>query len=145
MSGASLDRIGAVVALHQLWHRRHTTKFNAVSYIQQRGCEAIYTDTGKQQVRTLVDHYLTNAKLIRTALTSAGLKCYGGENAPYVWVKTPNELTSRQFFDRLLKECHVVCTPGVGFGPGGESFVRISAFNSRESVQEALARIARRL
>ena len=138
-------RDGATAPLHALWHRRHTTKFNGVSYIVQRGAEAIYTDAGRQQVRALIDFYMTNAKLIREGLTKSGLKCYGGENAPYVWIKTPGALTSWQFFDKLLSESHVVCTPGSGFGAAGEGYVRLSAFNSRENVTEALARIAKHL
>ncbi|MGH7179543.1 MAG: aminotransferase class I/II-fold pyridoxal phosphate-dependent enzyme, partial [Tepidisphaeraceae bacterium] len=122
---------------------RHTTKFNGVSYITQRGAEAVYSDPGKQQVRKLIDNYLTNAKLLRAGLSQAGLTSYGGENAPYVWVKTPGNTTSWQFFDRLLSEAHVVCTPGSGFGLSGEGYVRISAFNDRDKVEEALQRIAR--
>jgi LL-diaminopimelate aminotransferase len=138
-------RDGASAPVHSLWHRRHTTKFNGVSYIVQRGAEAIYTDAGRQQVRALIDFYMTNAKLIREGLSKAGLKCYGGENAPYVWIKTPASLTSWQFFDKLLSESRVVCTPGSGFGSAGEGYVRLSAFNSRENVAEALRRIAQKL
>ena len=133
------------VSLHGLWHRRQSTKFNSVSYIVQRGAEATYTDAGKQQVRALINFYMTNAKLIRESLSKAGMKCFGGENAPYVWIQTPKGVTSWQFFDKLLNEAHVVCTPGSGFGAAGEGYVRLSAFNSRENVQEALKRIAQKL
>jgi LL-diaminopimelate aminotransferase len=132
---------GKTAPLHSLWHRRQSTKFNSVSYIVQRGAEAVYTDAGKQQVRRLIDFYMTNAKLIREGLSKIGLKCYGGESAPYVWIHTPSNLTSWQFFDKLLNDAHVVSTPGSGFGASGEGYVRLSAFNSRENVQEALTRI----
>jgi LL-diaminopimelate aminotransferase len=134
---------GKDVDLYPLWHRRHTTKFNGISYIVQRGCEAIYSDAGRSQVRTLIDHYLANATLIREGLNKSGFKTYGGVNAPYVWVKTPGETPSWTYFDSLLSRANVVCTPGSGFGRSGEGFVRLSAFNSRENVVEALARIAK--
>ncbi len=136
---------GGTAPLHALWNRRHTTKYNGVPYIIQRGAEAVYSDAGKSQVRSLITFYMANAKLIREELTQSGLKCFGGENAPYVWIQTPNKLTSWQFFDKLLNEAHVVCTPGSGFGASGEGYIRLSAFNSRENVIEALARIARQL
>lgn len=136
---------GQVVDLHRLWHRRHTTKFNGVGYIVQRGCEAVYSEAGKQQVRALVEFYMANARIIRERLSRLGMITFGGENAPYVWVQTPPGLTSWQFFDRLLNECHVVCTPGSGFGVGGEGYVRLSAFNNRENVEQAMARIEAKL
>ena len=129
--------------LHKLWHRRQSTKFNSVSYIVQRGAEAVYTDAGKQQVRGLIDFYMTNAKLIRAGLSKAGLNCFGGESAPYVWIQMPRGVTSWQFFDKLLNEAHIVCTPGSGFGASGEGYIRLSAFNSRENVEQALTRIAK--
>jgi LL-diaminopimelate aminotransferase len=132
---------GARVPLHQLWTRRHTTKFNSVAYVVQRAAEATYTDSGKQQIKKLIAFYLENAKLIREGLTSAGLKTYGGINAPYVWVKTPNNLASWDAFDFLLKQANVVVTPGSGFGISGEGYFRVSAFNSRENVNEAVRRI----
>ena len=138
-------RDGSAVELHKLWNRRQSTKFNSVSYIVQRGAEAVYSDAGKQQVRQLVEFYLGNAKLIRENLTAAGLTCYGGKNAPYVWIKTPGGATSWDFFDKLLKEANVVCTPGSGFGACGEGYVRLSAFNSRANVEEALKRIQSKL
>jgi LL-diaminopimelate aminotransferase len=143
LMGSTKDR--KRVDLYRLWHRRHTTRFNGVSYIVQRGCEAIYSDAGKQQVRKLVDFYMSNAKIIREKLTSLGMKVFGGVNAPYVWVKTPGELTSWEFFDSLLSKANVVCTPGSGFGVSGEGYVRLSAFNSRENVDEAMRRIEMQL
>jgi LL-diaminopimelate aminotransferase len=132
---------GTSVPLHKLWTRRHTTKFNSVAYIVQRGAEAVYSDAGKQQVQKLVAFYLENAKLIRDGLTSIGLKAYGGVNAPYVWVKTPQDLSSWDAFDVLLSKANVVVTPGSGFGISGEGYFRVSAFNSRDNVNEALQRI----
>jgi LL-diaminopimelate aminotransferase len=132
---------GEKIDLHRLWHRRHTTRFNGISYIVQRGCEAIYSDSGKTQIRKLVDFYMTNAKIIREKLTAIGMNVYGGVNAPYVWVKTPGGISSWEFFDVLLSKANVVCTPGSGFGASGEGYVRLSAFNSRENVDEAMQRI----
>lgn len=132
---------GSDVQLWKLWNRRQSTKFNGVSYIVQRGAEAVYSQEGQEQVKQLVSFYLENAKIIREKLTSAGLQVYGGVNAPYVWVKTPNGLTSWDFFDKLVNNCNVVGTPGSGFGAAGEGYFRISAFNSRENVEEAMKRI----
>ena len=132
---------GSDVELWKLWNRRQSTKFNGVSYIVQRGAEAVYSEAGQAQVKTLVKFYLENAKIIREQLTAAGLSVYGGVNAPYVWIKTPNNLSSWDFFDKLLNACHVVGTPGSGFGAAGEGYFRISAFNSRENVVEAMKRI----
>lgn len=129
------------VELWKLWNRRQSTKFNGVSYIVQRGAEAVYSEEGQSQVKALVNFYLENAKIIRQQLTAAGLQVYGGVNAPYVWVKTPNSLSSWDFFDKLLQTCNVVGTPGSGFGAAGEGYFRISAFNSRENVEEAMKRI----
>ena len=129
------------VELWKLWNRRQSTKFNGVSYIVQRGAEAVYSEEGQAQVKALVNFYLENAKIIRQQLTAAGLQVYGGVNAPYVWVKTPNNLSSWDFFDKLLHTCNVVGTPGSGFGAAGEGYFRISAFNSRENVEEAMKRI----
>jgi LL-diaminopimelate aminotransferase len=136
---------GEKVDLYRLWMRRHTTKFNGISYIVQRGCEAIYSIAGKQQVRKLVDFYMANAKIIREKLAAIGMSVYGGVNAPYVWVKTPQGVTSWEFFDSLLSKANVVCTPGSGFGASGEGYVRLSAFNSRENVDEAMQRIGTQL
>ena len=132
---------GSDVKLLQLWNRRQSTKFNGVSYIVQRGAEAVYSEAGQAQTKELIAFYLENAKIIREQLTSAGIKVYGGTNAPYVWVKTPNGLSSWDFFDKLLFNCNVVGTPGSGFGAAGEGYFRISAFNSRENVNEAMKRI----
>ncbi|MEM6446033.1 MAG: LL-diaminopimelate aminotransferase [Cyanobacteria bacterium P01_D01_bin.123] len=133
---------GSKVALHQLWNRRQSTKFNGVSYIVQRGAEAVYSEVGQAQIKDLVAFYLENAAIVCDKLTAAGMQVYGGVNAPYVWVKTPDGLSSWDFFDKLLKEAHVVGTPGAGFGAAGEGYFRISAFNSRENVNEAMQRIA---
>ncbi|OKH18034.1 LL-diaminopimelate aminotransferase [Hydrococcus rivularis NIES-593] len=135
---------GSDVELWKLWNRRQSTKFNGVSYIVQRGAEAVYSEEGQEQVKALVSFYLENAKIICDRLTEAGLKVYGGVNAPYVWVKTPNGLSSWDFFDKLLHTCNVVGTPGSGFGAAGEGYFRISAFNSRENVEEAMKRIAQK-
>ncbi|MDZ8189721.1 MAG: LL-diaminopimelate aminotransferase [Nostoc sp. ChiSLP02] len=132
---------GSDVELWKLWNRRQSTKFNGVSYIVQRGAEAVYSEAGQAQIKELVSFYLENAKIIREKLTAAGLSVYGGVNAPYVWVKTPNGLSSWEFFDKLLQTVNVVGTPGSGFGAAGEGYFRISAFNSRENVEEAMKRI----
>jgi LL-diaminopimelate aminotransferase len=132
---------GTDVKLWKLWNRRQSTKFNGVSYIVQRGAEAVYSDAGKAQTRALIDFYMENAKIIREQLTAAGIEVHGGVNAPYVWLKTPNGLSSWDFFDKLLTNCHVVGTPGSGFGAAGEGYFRISAFNSRDNVNEAMQRI----
>jgi LL-diaminopimelate aminotransferase len=135
---------GSKVELHKLWHRRHTTKFNSVPYIVQRAAEASYSDAGKQQIRGLVSFYLENAKLIRDGLAKMGWQSFGGVNAPYVWVKTPGGIASWDMFDQLLKKANIVVTPGSGFGLSGEGYFRISAFNSRQNVEEAIERIGRR-
>ena len=132
---------GSTVELWKLWNRRQSTKFNGVSYIVQRGAEAVYSPQGQAEVQALVNFYLENAQIIREQLTSAGLAVYGGINAPYVWVKTPQGLSSWQFFDQLLETVNVVGTPGSGFGAAGEGYFRISAFNSRTNVEEAMQRI----
>jgi LL-diaminopimelate aminotransferase len=132
---------GAEVELWKLWNRRQSTKFNGVSYIVQRGAEAVYSEEGQSQTQALISFYLENAEIIREQLTLAGLQVYGGVNAPYVWVKTPNRLSSWEFFDKLLNTANVVGTPGSGFGAAGEGYFRISAFNSRENVEEAMRRI----
>ncbi len=134
------DAAGKPQALHPLWNRRHTTKFNGVSYPIQKAAAAIYTPAGKQQVKAMTDFYLGNAALIRQAIAKLGLSCVGGENAPYIWINTGRD--SWEFFDQLLSRAQVVCTPGAGFGRCGEGHVRISAFNSRENVVTALERIA---
>jgi len=132
---------GEAVELWSLWQRRQSTKFNGVSYIVQRGAEAVYSEAGQSQVRELVSFYLENARLIRETLSQAGLAVYGGVNAPYVWLKTPDGMGSWDFFDKLLHACHVVGTPGAGFGAVGEGYLRLSAFNSRANVIEAMERV----
>jgi LL-diaminopimelate aminotransferase len=139
------SKSGESVDLYKLWNRRHTTKFNGVSYITQAGAAAIYTPEGRTQIKATIDHYMTNARLIRESLTALGMKVYGGVNAPYVWLKTPAGTTSWQFFDQLLSQCNVVGTPGSGFGASGEGYLRLSAFNSRENVTEAMTRLKERL
>ncbi|MEB3293768.1 MAG: LL-diaminopimelate aminotransferase [Synechococcales bacterium] len=132
---------GQSVELWTLWNRRQSTKFNGVSYIVQRGAEAVYSPEGRTQTQALIDFYMENARIIREQLTAVGMQVYGGVNAPYVWVKTPNGLSSWDFFDKLLQSCNVVGTPGSGFGAAGEGYFRISAFNSRDNVEEAMKRI----
>ncbi len=127
--------------LHPLWSRRMTTKFNGVSYITQRGAEAVYSPEGKAQVRSLIEHYLGNARILVAGAQQAGLTVFGGRNAPYIWVGAPAGVTSWQAFDRILNEANVVITPGSGFGRNGEGFFRVSAFNSRANAEE----VARRL
>jgi LL-diaminopimelate aminotransferase len=131
---------GEFKPLHPLWNRRSTTKFNGVSYIVQRGAEALYSPEGKQQVRGLIEHYLGNAKVLREGAIQAGLKVFGGVNAPYIWVRAPKGVTSWQAFDRILGEANVVITPGSGFGSKGEGYFRISAFNSRANAGEVARR-----
>ena len=139
LTGKAAD--GSDVEIWKLWNRRQSTKFNGVSYIVQRGAEAVYSEAGKAQIQALVNFYMENAAIIREKLTAAGIEVFGGENAPYVWVKTPNSLSSWDFFQKLLETCNVVGTPGSGFGAAGEGYFRISAFNSRENVEEAMRRI----
>jgi LL-diaminopimelate aminotransferase len=132
---------GRRLPLHPLWQRRWSTKSNSVSYPVQRGAEALYLPEGRKQSRALIEHYMGNAKILRSAAANSGLEVFGGVNAPYVWVKTPNGLTSWQMFDRMLRELNVVITPGAGFGAQGEGYVRISAFNSRENAEEVAHRL----
>lgn len=134
------DPAGNEQSVHALWLRRHTTKFGSVSYPVQKAAAAVYTPEGRQQTRALTDFYLGNARLIREAMGQLGLPCIGGDNAPYLWVNTGRD--SWDFFDLLLNRAQVVTTPGAGFGRCGEGYARISAFNSRENVTTALARIA---
>ncbi len=136
---------GSRQAVHPLWSRRHSTKFNGASYPIQRGAEAIFSDEGKAQTKELVDHYMGNAALLREACEKAGLAVYGGVNAPYVWVACPEGVTSWGMFDKMLEQANVVITPGAGFGAAGEGYFRISAFNSRENVEEVCRRIAEHL
>ncbi len=139
------DGGGDRVALHGLWNRRHSTKFNGTSYIVQRAAAATFSDAGHSGVRQLVDFYMENAAIIRRTLASLGLAVYGGVHAPYVWVQTPGEVDSWAFFDKVLRETHVVGTPGSGFGASGEGYFRLSAFNSRQNIEQAMERIVERL
>jgi LL-diaminopimelate aminotransferase len=132
---------GERVPLHQLWSRRHSTKFNGASYPVQKGAAAVFSEEGKSQVSALIEHYMGNAKLLREAVTAAGLPVFGGENAPYVWVGCPAGLSSWDMFDKMLGEAQVVITPGSGFGSAGEGYFRISAFNSRANVEEVCRRL----
>ena len=141
VSGQTED--GLSLPLHPLWLRRWSTKSNSVSYPVQRGAEAIYSPEGQQQVQQLIDHYMGNAGILRDAVERAGLRVFGGTNAPYLWVETPSGLTSWEMFDRMLHDLNVVITPGSGFGACGEGFFRISAFNSRENAEEVGRRIGR--
>ncbi|MFK5921362.1 MAG: LL-diaminopimelate aminotransferase [Verrucomicrobiota bacterium] len=136
---------GKEQAIHPLWSRRQSTKFNGASYPIQRGAEAVFSDAGKQQVKNLVDHYMSNADLIRETCVTAGLTVYGGINSPYVWVACPDGVDSWGMFDRMLNELNVVVTPGSGFGAAGEGYFRISAFNSKDNVEEVCRRISENL
>jgi LL-diaminopimelate aminotransferase len=132
---------GDAIAVNSIWNRRHSTKFNGVSFPVQRAAAAVYSETGKKQIRKTIDFYMENAGLIRNSLTEIGYTVFGGQNAPYVWLQTPQGLASWDFFDKLLNEAHVVGTPGAGFGPSGEGYFRLSAFGHRENVEQAMTRI----
>ena len=131
------------VDLWSLWNRRQSTKFNGVSYVVQRGAEAVYSKEGKKQIRKLVSFYMDNAQIIKENLTDAGFEVFGAINAPYAWIKTPKKMSSWDFFDFLLEKANVVGTPGSGFGAAGEGYFRLSAFNSRENVEKAMQRIVK--
>ncbi len=139
LTAATLD--GERIQLNKLWNRRQSTKFNGTSYITQKGAEAVFSPEGKEQIREIINYYMTNAKIMKEGLESIGLKVYGGENAPYLWVKTPDGISSWKFFDQMLYEAHVVGTPGVGFGPSGEGYIRLTAFGEREDCKEAMKRL----
>ena len=132
---------GERIPLNHLWNRRQCTKFNGTSYISQRAAEAIYPPEGKEQVRATIDYYMNNARTMYNTLTDLGLEVYGGRNAPYIWVKTPNDMGSWKFFEQMLYEAHVVCTPGVGFGPSGEGYIRLTAFGDADDCKEAMERL----
>jgi LL-diaminopimelate aminotransferase len=138
LTGTTAD--GSRAEIHPLWNRRQTTKFNGVSYVVQRAAAAVYTPAGREQVRRIIAFYLDNARLVREGLEKVGIRVYGGVDAPYVWLKTPNGVGSWDFFDRLLQKAHLVGTPGSGFGSCGEGYFRLSAFNSRANVEEAVVR-----
>ncbi len=132
---------GEKTPIYPLWSRRQATKFNGVSYIVQRGAAAAYNIEGRQQVQELIDFYMANARLLREGLQRTGITVYGGQDAPYVWLQTPDGVSSWEFFDLLLEKAHIVGTPGSGFGASGEGYFRLSAFNSREHVEEAIQRL----
>ena len=136
---------GTLVEFNKLWNRRHTTKFNGTAYIVQRGAAAIYTEEGQKQVKETIAYYMENARIIREGLQAAGIKAYGGVNAPYIWLKTPDNMPSWDFFDKLLTEVHIVGTPGAGFGPCGEGYFRLTAFGNRENTVRAVERIKNQL
>ncbi len=140
-----VDARGNAVSIRSLWSRRHSTKFNGASYPVQAGAAAIYSEQGRAEVQASIDYYLANAKIIREGLSSLGLRVFGGVNAPYVWATTPDGVGSWDFFDRLLEQAHVVGTPGAGFGAQGEGYLRLSAFAQRDQVEEAIARIRKRM
>ena len=140
-----LTKEGKTVEFNKLWNRRHTTKFNGTAYIIQRGAAAIYTPEGQKQVKELVGYYMENARIIREGLEAAGIEAYGGVNAPYIWLKTPNNMPSWDFFDKLLTEVNIVGTPGAGFGPCGEGYFRLTAFGDRENTLRAVERIKNKL
>ena len=139
LTASTID--GRRIALNQIWDRRQSTKFNGTSYISQRAAEAIYTPEGKEQVKATIAYYMENARIMRTELTKLGFQVFGGENAPYLWVKTPNNTPSWKFFEEMLYGASVVCTPGVGFGPSGEGYVRLTSFGEREDCIEAMKRL----
>lgn len=132
---------GKEVAFNSLWNRRHGTKFNGVSYPVQRAAEAIYSEKGQKQIKENISYYMNNAKIIKEGLQEAGFTVYGGVNAPYIWLKVPSGMSSWEFFDKLLNEVNVVGTPGVGFGPSGEGYFRLTAFGTKENTIEAIERI----
>lgn len=132
---------GEEYSLNKLWNRRTTTKFNGASYPVQKAAAAVYSAAGWKQVKATIDYYMDNARIIREGLQAAGITCYGGTDSPYIWLKTPAGLSSWDFFDKLLHECHVVGTPGSGFGPAGEGYFRLSAFGDKNKVREAVKRI----
>ncbi len=136
-----VDSAGNQVSLNALWNRRQCTKFNGASYIVQRAAESLYTTEGQKEVRETIAYYMRNATVLRDGLATAGLEVFGGINAPYIWIKTPREVTSWQFFDMLLEHCHVAGTPGSGFGPSGEGYFRLTAFGRYEDTLEAVSRL----
>ena len=139
LTASTID--GRRIPLNQIWDRRQSTKFNGTSYISQRAAEAIYSPEGKEQVKATIAYYMENARIMRTELTQLGFQVFGGENAPYLWVKTPGNTPSWKFFEEMLYGASVVCTPGVGFGPSGEGYVRLTSFGEREDCIEAMKRI----
>lgn len=136
---------GKIISLNTLWRRRQSTKFNGTAYIIQRGAEAVYSLEGQKQIRKVINYYMNNAKIIKVGLESLGLTTYGGINAPYIWVKTPKNMSSWDFFDLLLNKVQIVGTPGSGFGKAGEGFFRFTAFGNRENILESMDRIKKLL
>jgi LL-diaminopimelate aminotransferase len=136
---------GEKIQLNRLWSRRQSTKFNGVNYITQRGAEAIYTPEGAAQVKENIDYYMTNARILKKGLTSCGIQVFGGDNAPYLWIRIPDHTKSWKFFDRLLFNAAIVGTPGAGFGPSGEGYFRFTAFGNRENTEEAIERLKKQL
>ena len=139
------DSKGEPVSLNKLWYRRQTTKFNGVAYMIQKAAEAVYSEEGKKQVKAVIDYYMTNASIIRKGLLDLGFQVFGGINAPYIWLKTPNNMDSWDFFDKLLEEANILGTPGSGFGPSGQGYFRLTAFGNRENTEKAVERIRTRL
>ena len=139
LNGFTLE--GERVQLNKLWNRRQCTKFNGTNYITQRAAEAVYSPEGKEQVKEIINYYMTNARIMKEGLQQCGLKVFGGDNAPYLWIKTPNGLSSWKFFEKMLYEVSIVGTPGVGFGPSGEGYLRLTAFGGRDNTLEAMARL----
>lgn len=137
------DAEGNEVSMNSLWNRRQCTKFNGASYISQCAAEALYTPEGREQVRETIGYYMTNAALLLDGCRRAGFHAWGGVNSPYIWVKTPGDMTSWEFFDFLLERCNVAGTPGSGFGPSGEGYLRLTAFNTREATAEAVGRLVK--
>lgn len=136
---------GEQVSLNKLWYRRQTTKFNGVAYIVQRAAQAVYSPEGQKQIKAVIEYYMTNAGIIRKGLMDLGIQVFGGVNAPYIWLKTPNNMDSWEFFDKLLNEANIVGTPGCGFGPSGQGYFRLTAFGSRENTEKAVERFKTRL
>jgi LL-diaminopimelate aminotransferase len=136
---------GRMHTLNSLWTRRMNMKSNGAAYVIQKAAAAVYTAEGAKQVRALIDFYMANARMIRDGLDAVGFAVYGGRNAPYIWFRTPAGVTSWDFFDRLLRDAHIVGSPGAGFGPSGEGYFRLTAFGSREQTEDAIARIRARL
>ncbi|MDE6488074.1 MAG: LL-diaminopimelate aminotransferase, partial [Paramuribaculum sp.] len=137
------DSNGGEVGLHNLWLRRQSTKFNGASYVIQRAAAALYTEQGRSQVRETIAYYMENARMLLEGLTAAGFTVFGGKDSPYIWVKNPEGMTSWEFFDALLSRCNVVGTPGCGFGPSGEGYLRLTAFSTHEATAAAIGRLAR--
>lgn len=136
-------QMGEGHALNKLWNRRQTTKFNGVPYIIQKGAAGVYTEAGQTQIKEVIRYYMDNARVIREGLKEIGIEVFGGVNAPYIWLKTPNGMDSWQFFDKLLNEAHLVGTPGSGFGPSGQGYFRLTAFGTKENTQRAVERFAK--